>query len=174
MPNAAFYTDWSTLDWLSIVGLVLALVGIGIAIFQISQATSAAEAAKNASEATQIHLADNHLLLLIPVLSQACKDLTRAASADDRQGAAGYLDAWRETAVKVRALIQAKSTQSGDIDLIQEIGFAIALMAPAHDALNDPNQAAYDGTRHVRSRIQAATDQANQIVAEKMAFVEAA
>ena len=67
---------------------------------------SAAEAARDATEDVQQRLADNHLLLLIPQLKQASRDLENAAGQGHHQAAQKYLEDWRGHAVRVRTLVE--------------------------------------------------------------------
>src|SRR4051794_8187721 len=95
---------WSIPDWFSVVGLPLALAGLFIAWREVQKTKTPAEAARDAVADTQRHLADNHLLLLIPRLLQAGREVEHAVRRPDRDSAQKELAAWRELAVQVRTL----------------------------------------------------------------------
>lgn len=54
--------DWSFVDWLTVIGTILTLVGLAIAIIQIRKTTRSAEAAKTAAEAARAGMRANVIL----------------------------------------------------------------------------------------------------------------
>jgi hypothetical protein len=165
----ASVADWTLPDWFAVVGFPLGVLGLVAAWRQLRGTRSAAEAAQTATERTEQHLADNHLLLLIPRLVQASRDLEQAVRNDERDTAVTLIASWRDVAVQVRTLVEAQA--GGRSDLRALIDRAIALIPPAEDALSDTGTDAKTGTHHARDRIRDAVDEANKIVTERMAFV---
>jgi len=169
VPNALSLPGWGAPEWVSLVGFPLTLIGLYLAWLQIRSVKTAADAARAAAERTEHHLADNHLLLLIPRLLQASRDLEHAVRLGERGAGFTFLGDWRELAVQVRTLVERQGGRPG---LRESIDRAIALIPPAEDALQDTTADAYSGTRHARDRIRDACDAANEIVTERMAFVD--
>ena len=165
---AVFFSEWSIPDWISVVGLPLALIGLYLAAIQLRKTTQAANAARDAVREAERHLADNHLLLLIPRLVQVARDLQSSVERNQREPARTCLTDWREAAVQVRTLVER---QGGYGPLIERIDKAVALVASAEDGLHEEGRDAANATRHVRDRIRDAGDLAMQVVTERMAFV---
>lgn len=106
-------------DWLSLAGLVVTLVGFGIAIWQLIRTANAAEATKRAIERTEKRMALNHLLVLLPQFRLIENDLDSAAQDDDRPLARRSLVAYAHFAAEVATILQGqdKVDQTLVIDL---------------------------------------------------------
>jgi hypothetical protein len=161
---------WDLPDWFSVIGFPLTLLGLYVGWRELMRTKDAAVAARDAVRDTQRQLADNHLLLVIPRLLQASRDLEHAVRRPDLEAAQKEMAQWRELAVQVRTLAERKGGER--IALIEKIDRAIALIPPAEEALNDGGADPYERTRHARDRIRDAVDEATRIVTERMAFVE--
>jgi hypothetical protein len=160
---------WTLADWFSVIGFPLGIVGFALAWVQLRRTRGAANAAKSAVEATQRQLADNHLLLYIPQLAQALRDLEHAVERNDHAACRMHLDDWRDAANRIRTLVRLKNERT---ELQERLNEAIPFVVAAKEALEDQRRGAKASTARARDHMRAAGDKATEIVTERMAFVE--
>jgi hypothetical protein len=102
-------------DWLSLAGLVVSIVGFGIAIWQLTRTANASVATKAAIERTERRMALNHLLVLLPQFRILENDLDAAAQDDDRALARRSLISYSHFAAEVATILQGQDTVDGSI-----------------------------------------------------------
>jgi hypothetical protein len=137
----------------------------------LTRTKTSADATKAAIEHTQRQLADNHLLLLVPTLLQAERDVLLAVDLGNHGATQRHLDEWRDAANRVKTLVRLKNERP---DLVERLNEAVALVVVARDALDDKTRTPTDSTTHARDRMRAAGDRANEIVTERLVVVEGA
>lgn len=169
-PHSAIWSGWELPDWVSVIGFPLGIVAFGMAWWQLGRTKKSADAARDAVRDTQRQLADNHLLVLVPQLVQAQRDVQTAADRGDHEGCQRSLDEWRDVANNVKTLLRKKGERA---DLVDRLAEAVAFVVTARDALEDHERSVISSTAHARDRIRSAGDRATEIVTERMAFVEA-
>jgi hypothetical protein len=98
-------------EWIALAELVVAIVGFGLAIWQLRRSADASVATKEAIERTARRMSLNHLLVLLPQLRSIEGDLDAAAATDDRPLAIRSLVSYSHTANAVASLL------AGDGDL---------------------------------------------------------
>jgi hypothetical protein len=195
-PAFLSLSDWSLPDWVSIIGLPLALIGLAVGLFQLrdakrtaldaktaadhardaaqagrdaaATARDAAEAARASIQRTESHLADNHLLIYIPRLEQIVRELEIAVRSADVERTIAQLNEWRATAAQVRKLAEK---QGGHDDLVQKLQKAAGLVGAAKGDLVGRRRPADEATHYVREAINDACDGAAEVVGERMAFI---
>lgn len=197
MANLWLWPDnWSVPDWVSVVGLPLAGLGIVLGLFQLRDAKStagdakaaadsgkvaaegartAADTARNAAtaaresiQATEGHLADNHLLLLIPRLDQIHRSLEAAVMAEDTDRVVETLNEWRIVAAHVRQLAQR---QGGHENLVDKLQSASGQVHAAKEPLITRAVSPDEATGQVRKAIDDASTEAATLIGERMAFI---
>jgi hypothetical protein len=165
---ATFYSDWGIPEWVSVVGLPVGIVAVFLTWRQLRKTATAAGAAKDAVERTEQHLAENQLLLLIPRMLQHARDLDHAVHRTDREAAQACLTDWRNAATQVRVLAARTNAHP---NVAHHVRTAVALISTAHDELGNPERNAAEATRRVRDRMSDAGDAANEIITERLVFV---
>lgn len=139
MLAAEATSDWydvSWVDWLSVLGLVLALLGIYMAYAQAKKATSAADAARQAVEQTQRQLRANQLLVLVPQLRWISNELETSIVDDDKVLAGRTFHNWRWAAGHVHGILTAANPD--EKKLIQALQASVGLAFAATTSLLDP------------------------------------
>ena len=94
-------------DWLGVVGLPLAFLGLWLTWKQASGAKNAAEATRTAVRRTQTQLRANQLLVLIPQLRWIASELDAAIDEDNQRLARRNLDSWRWQANNIHGMLSA-------------------------------------------------------------------
>jgi len=122
-------------DWLSLAGLIVSVVGFGIAIWQLTRTANASIATKRAIERTEKRMALNHLLVLLPQFRLLENDLDHAAQEDDRPLARRTLVAYAQFASEVAAILQGQDNV--DQSLITELRSTARDASRAKGALID-------------------------------------
>jgi hypothetical protein len=98
VPIAANSHHWYQLtfvDWLTVAGLFLALVGLYATWRQARSAANAARAVQEAILTSEQRIRSKQLMVLIPQLRWTVTELENAAAHNDRAAARRHLDSWR-------------------------------------------------------------------------------
>lgn len=125
--NAWYVIGW--VDWVSVTGLPLTLVGLWLAWRQAKAASKSAQAARRAVEYTEQRLRANQLLVLIPQLRWTAIELDAFIESDDPKLAKRQLDNWRWHAGNVHGLLSVEDPE--ERLLIQSLQESVGL---AHSA----------------------------------------
>ena len=175
LPVAVF--GWNLPEWLTVVGFPLAIAAFGIGWQQLREAKSqsvaaatAAQAAQSAIERTERHLADNHLLLLIPQLQLLRRDLDDAILGAKRQETIRYLGDWLVVASDVQAILQRRGS-SAPQELINNLQRSAKLTGDAKDNIIARKESPVIATREVRPLITKICASSSRIIGEMKAFV---
>src|SRR5580692_8265065 len=96
-------------DWIGLAGLVVSVVGFGVAIWQLIRTANASVATLNAVERTEKRMALNHLLVLLPQFRLLENDLDYAAQEDDRSLARRSLVSYAHFAAEVATILGGQS-----------------------------------------------------------------
>ncbi len=139
-------------DWISLAGLIVAIIGFAATISQLVRTAKASEATKVAVERTERRMAMNHLLVLIPQFRILETDLDSAADENDRRLAIRALVAYSHIASEVAGLL--RNQDSVDDVLVDRLALSArnASMAKAN-LINNPKQPAKSVTRDFRSEL---------------------
>lgn len=107
-------------DILSLIGLIVTVCGFAITIWQLVRTANASVATKKAIVIANQRMLLNHLLVLLPQLSNLEADLDTAILADDRPSATRALVQFSHAANQVAALLEANDLES-EVDLVGEL-----------------------------------------------------
>jgi hypothetical protein len=129
---------------------------------------TAAEATQTAVERTENHVAENHLLVWIPQLVQVTREAETELTAGDGSRVRSSYARWRSTARQVQVLLRRTHPGHGAIALIDK---AITLAPSALDAVRDEAGEPEARTRHLRTAMTDAAEEAETLVTERMAFL---
>jgi hypothetical protein len=147
--------DWIP-DWITVIGLPLALLGLYLGRLQLQTAqdelekvADAATAAQQASESAERKLNANQLLIRAPRLSQLERDVSAAVDADDRAGARQSLEAWRLETIAFREILEARDELHSDLAK-RFIETLLLVTTAEQDLEEDFSIAVADATKHAR------------------------
>jgi hypothetical protein len=167
---------WTLPDWLTVVGFPLAISAFAVGWQQLREAKRqsvaaavAAQAAKTAIERTERHLADNHLLILVPELQLLRRDLDDAILGGRQQETIRYLGDWLSVASDVQAILQRRGA-SAPQQLIDDLQRSAKLTGDAKDNLISREQTPEEATRAVRPLITEICASSMRIIGEMKAF----
>jgi len=133
--DAVPWYDVSWVDWLSVIGVAFALVGIYFAWAQAKNAAGSANKAKEAVERTQRQLRANQLFVLIPQLRWISTELENSIRSGDRQLASRNLHNWQSQAGYVHGILSA--ADSDEKKLLKTLQDSVGLAFAATTALID-------------------------------------
>jgi hypothetical protein len=113
-------------DWISVAGLPLALVGLYMTWRQARDAADAARAAQQAIAATERRIRSKQLMVLIPQMRWIVSELESAITTKDRTAARKQLDSWRWQAGNAQGILSANDPDETKIlhGLQQSVGLA--------------------------------------------------
>lgn len=140
-------------DWIGVAGLVVSVVGFGVAFWQLIRTANAAKATKSAIERAERRMATNHLLVLLPNFQLIENDLDAAAQNDDPGLARRALVAYAHFATEVAAILQ--SQERVDQTLITDLRTSATLASQAKAILIDApkGKSTRQVTKDARERI---------------------
>jgi hypothetical protein len=99
-------TDWfaslTQSDWIGIVGVVISLLGFGLAIIQIRKATSAAQSATNAAKEAEAGIRRVDGLLEVATVSEGISAIKRAIRSEAWDQISGLIDGSRKSLILTR------------------------------------------------------------------------
>jgi hypothetical protein len=176
MGSAFGLFGWNLADWFSIVGLPLALVGLWLSYQQVVSAKSEATAAKDMATATrdaikrtEQHLADNHILLVVPELRQIGQDLDSAVDKADRDGTIRALRAWLALSGDLEGLLERADPGTFQ-PLIEQLRDSVIAAGAAKDDLIARAGELEPSTREARRMVTNVGAHAGKIVGGMRAF----
>jgi hypothetical protein len=123
-PHHWYQLTW--VDWLTVAGLPLALVGLYVTWRQARNAANSAKAAQAAIESTELKIRIKQLMILIPQLRWIAAELEEAINAQSEAAARKQLDSWRWQAGNIRGILSAADPDEIQIlkGLQQSVGLA--------------------------------------------------
>ncbi|MBN1460129.1 MAG: hypothetical protein JXA57_11380 [Armatimonadetes bacterium] len=124
----------SWVEWISVIGVPLAIAGLVVTWRQAYAASDAARAAELAVRKTRAQLRSNQLMAIVPQLRFIAVELDAAIASENGSLARRQLDAWRSQAGHAHGLLS--SVDSADYeDILQKILESVGLAAAAGTAL---------------------------------------
>lgn len=106
-------------DAMAVPGILLALVGFGVTIYQVFKVKKVAEAAKEAAEDAQTAISRSSLLSLVPQLEAVEDTLNKAVQNRSKSGVLNALTLWRRKAAPIRAYLEP--ADAGEKDLMTRL-----------------------------------------------------
>lgn len=141
----------------TITAIPLAILGFGIAIWQIRKTRTAAESALKAAGETQRGIGRSTILLLIPQLHRTEEELERAIGGGHQDLVLSWLSTWRWQAGQLRGLLKvAAPNERGVLKSIQES--IVISMDLRNELLGIANGDLIAATKAVRTSISAVTN----------------
>jgi hypothetical protein len=127
-------------DWISVAGFPLALVGLFATWTQAKDATDAAKAAQLAISTTEKRLVLNQLMILIPELERTVDELTAGIEANDSAATRRQLDSWSGQVSRAKGMLfsndpDAKSQQDESRSIQKALQEGISLVRVARENL---------------------------------------
>ena len=132
-PHHWYQLTW--IDWFTVAGLPLALVGLYVTWRQARNAANSAKAAQDAIIATQRTIRSKQLMVLIPQLRWTVLELEKAITTNDRKGARKQLDSWRWQAGNIQGILTAADPE--EITILEGLQESVGLARVAGSALLD-------------------------------------
>jgi hypothetical protein len=140
-------------DWIGLAGLVVSVVGFGVAIWQLIRTANASVATRNAVERTEKRMALNHLLVLLPQFRLLENDLDYAAQEDDRSLARRSLVSYAHFAAEVATILGGQSGVNSTLILDLKASASEASLAKASLIDASPGKNTRQLTKEIRERI---------------------
>ena len=180
---------WTIVDVVTVVGLPLALVALLAARVQLRDGKQAAEqaraiaadvkvvvqetrgvatATRDAVERTERHLADNHLLLLLPALVQLRRSIDSAVRLNQAEPLIDYFSDWLEISSEGHEILVRRGTD--DSGLHGRLEQTAKIVSKAKDAVVESEASMFDSTRRARSRISEDCSLASAILGRMKAY----
>lgn len=163
-------------QWVGLVSdytaVPVAIIGFGIAFYQIYKTKRAAEAARDASRTAERILGKNQLIALIHQLQRIEDEITRAVQSGAPESVISWLGFWRWQANQVRGLVnQSADNHQKASRLIQA---SVAKAAEACSLLTeDPDAELTEVTKSSRAAIYKVTNEVGALVAVHSSTVDA-
>jgi hypothetical protein len=146
-------------DWFSVAGLPLTLVGLGLTWKQAKDAAGAAKAAQEAISATEQKIRSKQLMVLIPQLRWTAVELENAITVKDRIAARRQLDSWRWQAGNVHGILNA--SDPGAMKILQVLQQSVGLARVAGSALMKEGRSVPASCSEAHSSIVVTCDELN-------------
>jgi hypothetical protein len=149
----------SWVDWTTIVGVLLALIGLFLTWRQAKNAANSAEAAKQAVSNTEQRIRLNQLMVLIPQLRWIANELDNAISTEDGSLVRRQLESWRWQAGNIHGMLESVDPNQAKLlrDLQQSVGLARAASSTLMAKVGSVNSEC----AKVRASIVIASDELN-------------
>lgn len=155
---------------LSLIGLLVAIAGLAVALYQLDRTSTAVEAAEKAAVRTEREAALRSLLSLLPTLEQSEFALDAAVSANEFAVARRELASWRARAADVKGLL------SGRVDVQEEIRVnldaSITQAATAKSRLFDEKVDIVAATDRARREIAICVQELTEMAGRLKAYAE--
>lgn len=136
---ASTHHPWQELswwvNWISIIGLPLTLIGLALTWIQAKNAVKAAKAAQIATTRTAQAIRAKQLMLLVPQLSQTVREFDSAIESDSFAHARRDLERWRWQATSIHGILSA--AEESERRLLKVVQTSIALAQTADRVLRD-------------------------------------
>jgi hypothetical protein len=130
-PHHWYQLAW--VDWVTIAGLPLALVGLYLTWRQARNAANSAKAAQAAIESTELKIRIKQLMTLIPQLRWIAVELEDAINTRNEAGARKQLDGWRWQAGNIQGILSAADPD--EIQILRGLQQSVGLARVAGSAL---------------------------------------
>ena len=134
--QAASLHHWYQLtwvDWLTVAGIPLALIGLFFTWQQARNAASAAKAAQEAVQRTEQTIRAKQLAILVPLLRWTVTELESAIAANSHSAARRSLDSWRWQAGNAQGVLGARDP--AEFTVLQSLQQSVGLARTAGTAL---------------------------------------
>jgi hypothetical protein len=120
--------DLGWVDWVSVIGLPLTLLGLFLTWQQARNASTAAQAAEKAVSRTERQIRASQILVLVPQLRSTVTELETAIEKGSSFFARRQLDSWRWQASNIHGILSQDSTAERRIlkNLTRSVGLAAA------------------------------------------------
>jgi hypothetical protein len=150
--------------WVTVIGFVATLAGLGLVWYQTAKSRSAAEAARDAARGAEARVRGNLALVLLARLNDIDREIDLSVRDDDRRGAVRATLTWRETAGEVIGLLP-ELLQHHD-DFRKKLQESVALATAAKESLLDDSRAVMDCTKRFRAGVGQVCTQVAVVLAE--------
>jgi hypothetical protein len=146
-------------DWLTVAGLPLALVGLYVTWRQARAATNSAKAARDAVIATESKIRSKQLMVLIPQLRWIVAELESAVITKDQESARKQLDNWRWQAGNIQGILTAADPE--EIKILRDLQKSVGLARVAGSALLEENASIASDSSKAHTSILIVCDELN-------------
>ena len=157
--EAHHWYQLSWVDWISVAGVPLALVGLFLTWRQAKDATDAAKAAQEAISATERKIRSKQVMVLIPQLRWTAAELEGAITSKDREAARQYLYFWRVHASNVQGILTA--SDPGESKILQQLQQSVGLARVAGTTLMKESRAVPSSCSEAHASILTVCDELN-------------
>lgn len=141
-------------DIATLVALVVALVGLFLALGQLKRTQKAVEAAERAQEQTRRDSTLRQLLALLPILAEIENALDGAVAEDSRKAAERELANWRQRGSEVQGMIAGRTDLPAELEA--DLRKAIVQVGAAKIRLADQEVGLPQATDRARTEISKA------------------
>jgi hypothetical protein len=146
-------------DWITVAGLPLALVGLCVTWWQARKAANSAKAAQDAIVATERKIRSKQLMVLIPQLRWIVSELENAITTNDRKAARRQLESWRWQAVNIQGILTV--TDPEEINILETLQESVVLARVAGSALLDERNSILSRCSKARASVVTVCDELN-------------
>lgn len=160
MIAAAATQHWysvSWVDWITILGLPLTLLGLFVTWRQAKAAATAAEAAKRAVHQTEQQIRASQIMVLVPQLRWTVAELEIAIEANSASVARRQLEIWRWQAGNIHGILSGADTSEKKI--LKSLTQSTALAVTAGGLLLEPSGPVAARCMKVRAAMASACDE---------------
>lgn len=137
---------WS--GWFGVIGVGLTVIGLVVAVVQLTRTKGAIEAAAEAVRSAEDEIAVRQLLFLVPQLRHIAAELDSGIDGDDRTSTQRSLESWRFLASHVKGVLG-----DGDRDIARKVTASVAQAATAGDILLRGDASVFDSCQKARAAI---------------------
>ncbi len=141
--------DLGWIDWITVIGLPLTLLGLSLTWWQARKASNAASAAREAVFRTEQQIRASQVLVLVPQLRWTVAELETAIEKDSSFFARRQLDSWRWQAGNIHGILSEGKLSEKRI--LKSLTRSVGLAATAGGLL-------LEGTGSVSSRCMKARE----------------
>jgi hypothetical protein len=120
-------------DWFTIAGLPLTLLGLIFTWWQAREAANSAKAAQQAIRQTEQEIRAKQVMVLVPQLRWTLNEIDMAIESSNTQMARRSLDNWRAQASNIHGILSGTTTT--DKRILRNLSKGVALAGTASDNL---------------------------------------
>jgi hypothetical protein len=146
-------------DWISVTGLPLALIGLYFTWRQARNAANSAEAVQKAVTTTERKIRSKQLMVLIPQLRWTVAELENAIASKNHEAARRQLDSWCSQVANMQGILTASDPEEVGIRRVLQKSVGLARVSEA--ALVKLNRAVGSSCSETHVSILAACDELN-------------
>ena len=160
LSAADIHHQWynlSWIDWFTVGGVLLTILGLVLTWFQAKNAADAARAASNAVKKTEQQIRANQLMVLVPQLRYTVTELDSAIESKSSLLARRNLDSWRWQAGSIHGILSGADTTEKRI--LRSLQQSVGLAATAGGSLLEANTTVAAGCLQARAAMVTACDQ---------------